>query len=129
MYDHHRRRPDLRDAGSCTINADQAGDASYLPATQVSRTFTVNPVVPGAPTGVSATAGNAQATVSFTAPTSNGGAAISAYTATSSPGSITGTCASSPCVVTGLSNGTAYTFTVTATHSAGTGDASTASRV
>ena len=32
--------------------------------------------VPGTPTGVSATAGNAQATITFTSPLSNGGAAI-----------------------------------------------------
>jgi hypothetical protein len=82
---------------------------------------------PGAPTAVSAVAGNGQATVSFTAPTNTGGAAITSYTVTSSPGAITATGASSPIVVTGLTNGTAYTFTLTATNSAGTGAASSAS--
>lgn len=114
-------------AGSCTINADQAGNASYLPATQVTRSFTVNAVVPGAPTGVSATAGNGQATVSFTAPASNGGSAITSYTVTSNPGGFTGTGVASPIAVTGLTNGVTYTFTVTATNSAGLGAASTAS--
>ena len=38
--------------------------------------------VPGAPTNVTAVAGNAQATVSFTPPASNGGAAITGYTVT-----------------------------------------------
>ncbi|MBW8445216.1 MAG: putative Ig domain-containing protein, partial [Arenimonas sp.] len=36
----------LVSTGSCTINADQAGNASYLPATQVSHTFAVNPEAP-----------------------------------------------------------------------------------
>jgi hypothetical protein len=83
--------------------------------------------IPGVPTGVSAVPGNAQAVVSFTAPTNNGGAAITGYTVTSSPGNFTATGAASPLTVTGLTNGTAYTFTVVATNSAGTGGQSTAS--
>ena len=82
--------------------------------------------VPGAPTGVTATAGNAQAKVSFTAP-SNGGSPITFYTVTSSPGGITKSGISSPITVTGLTNGTAYTFTVKATNGVGTGPASSAS--
>ena len=114
-------------AGSCIINADQAGNGSFLAAPQASETFTVTPLVPGAPTIGTASAGDTQASVSFTAPTSTGGAAISGYTVTSSPGGLTGTGGSSPIIVAGLTNGTAYTFTVTATNSAGTGSASVAS--
>jgi hypothetical protein len=116
--------------GSCTINADQAGNGTYLAAPQASRTFNVNAVVPGAPTIGSASAGDAQATVTFTAPASNGGAAITTYTATANPGGATGNCAGpAACTitVTGLTNGQAYTFTVTATNSAGPGSASAAS--
>lgn len=83
--------------------------------------------VPGAPTGVSATAGNAQATVSFTAPTNDGGATITNYRVTSSPSGITATGSTSPIIITGLTNGTSYTFTVAAQNSAGYGPESSAS--
>jgi hypothetical protein len=83
---------------------------------------------PGAPTGVAVTViGNEQVTVKFTAPASDGGSPITGYTVTSSPGGLTATGTASPIVVTGLANGTAYTFTVTATNSAGTSVPSTAS--
>ncbi|NRQ41595.1 DUF4347 domain-containing protein [Rheinheimera sp. YQF-2] len=114
-------------AGTCTINADQAGNGSYLPAPQVSRTFTVNPVVPGVPTAVVATAADTAASIAFTAPASNGGVNITGYTVTSNPGGFTGTGVGSPIVVNNLTNGTPYTFTITATNSAGTGAASAAS--
>jgi alpha-tubulin suppressor-like RCC1 family protein len=113
--------------GTCTINANQAGNATFDPAPQVQQSFAVNAVVPGAPTIGTATAGDAQASVAFTAPASNGGSAITGYTVTSNPGGLTGTGASSPITVSGLTNGTAYTFTVTATNSVGTGSASAAS--
>jgi uncharacterized repeat protein (TIGR03803 family) len=79
---------------------------------------------PGAPTGVAATAGNGEATVTFTAPASNGGSPITGYTVTSSPGGIVKTGPVSPITVTGLTNGISYTFTVTATNAVGAGPAS-----
>lgn len=83
--------------------------------------------VPDAPTDAVATVGNAQASVAFTVPVSNGGSAITSYTVTSSPGGLTATGASSPLVVSGLTNDTAYTFTVVATNAMGNSVASSAS--
>jgi len=87
----------------------------------------VNFTTPNAPTDVVATAGNAQATVAFTPPVDNGGSSILEYTITSNPGGITKTGTASPIIVTGLTNGTAYKFSVTARNAAGQSDASATS--
>lgn len=87
---------------------------------------------PGAPTVGTASAGNAQATVTYTAPASDGGSTITEYIATSSPDSITGTltqAGSGTITVTGLTEGTAYTFKVTATNAIGTSVASASSNL
>ncbi len=83
--------------------------------------------VPGAPTGVVASAGNASATVAWTAPANNGGSAISSYTVTAFTGgaaagiAVTVAGSSTGAVVSGLTNGTAYTFSVHATNAIGNG--------
>jgi uncharacterized protein (TIGR02145 family) len=74
----------------------------------------VSAVAPDAPTNVVATAGDGSASVAFVAPTNNGGIDITEYTVTSNPGSFTQTGTTSPISVTGLTNGTPYTFTVAA---------------
>jgi len=92
----------------------QEGDCSVTPAS-----------VPGAPTNLVATGGNAQATLSWSAPISNGGAAITSYTVTSSPAGASCSTATLTCHFTGLTNGTTYTLSVTARNSVGTGPAAT----
>jgi len=86
-----------------------------------------NPVIPsttpGTPAGVVALAGDGTAKVAFTPP-ANHGAPIKSYTVTASPGGLSVSGSGSPILVKGLTNGTAYTFTVTATNANGTGPAS-----
>lgn len=82
------------------------------------------PARPAPPRIGSATAGDGTTTVRFTEPPSDGGTPVSGYTVTASPGGRTATGTASPITVTGLRNGTSYTFTVTATNGAGTGPAS-----
>jgi hypothetical protein len=82
--------------------------------------------VPQAPSVSSVSSASTQATISFSA-NATGGSSITGYTVTSSPGNITQTGSSSPITVTGLTNGTAYTFTVTATNANGVSAASSAS--
>jgi hypothetical protein len=84
-------------------------------------------VAPGAPTSVVATAGDARATVTFAAPTNNGGSAITGYTVTSIPaGGIDSNAGTTSLThtITGLTNGTSYTFSVKATNAVGTSVAS-----
>lgn len=83
--------------------------------------------VPGAPTGVTAARGDGQVSVSFTAPASNGGSPVTGYWVTRQPGGARTACSSSPCAVTGLTNGTASTFTVEAVNAVGTSSPSSPS--
>lgn len=83
-------------------------------------------VSPDAPTGVAGEAGSRQVALSWVAPVCDGGSPITGYTVTSSPGGSTCTWTTGPlgCVVSGLLNGTSYTFTVVATSALGAGPAS-----
>jgi hypothetical protein len=105
-----------------TTNTSGTGPASK-PSNPVTPTG-----APGAPTGVVALAGDGQATVAFDQPSANG-APITSYTVTASPGGATATGSGTPITIAGLTNGTPYTFTVTATNSVGTGPASAPSNM
>jgi uncharacterized repeat protein (TIGR01451 family) len=93
----------------------------------------VVPTAPGQPTGVVATSGNASAQVAWSAPASNGGLPITSYTVTAllggttSVGNVTVAAPATGLNFTGLTNGSTYTFTVTATNAAGNSPASLAS--
>lgn len=100
-------------AGGLSVSSNQA---EAIPA-----------AVPAAPTNVTAVAGDGQATVAFIASADDGGSPITGYKVTASPGSRVVTGAASPITVTGLSNGTSYTFTVKAINRIGSGAASMAS--
>ncbi len=119
-YAHDQRLPDAAPTTRANYWVDVCSRRGPAPAT-------ARP----APTGVTATPGNASAAVSWTAP-ADGGSAITGYTVTP----YIGTTAQTPmtvhrharrrprATVTGLTNGTAYTFTVAATNAVGTGPAS-----
>ncbi len=110
------------------INAAGTGSSS-LPTTSVAPYTT-----PGQPTSVSGTFGDGQVSVSWTAPTSNGGNAITDYLVQwSSDSGVSwtvfsdSTSVATSATVTGLTNGTPYTFRVAAVNAAGPGSYSTAS--
>jgi M6 family metalloprotease-like protein len=84
----------------------------------------VPPTLPGAPTIVSVSAGNTQASISFAPPFSNGGSSITGYTVASNTGQVVfGT--TIPITMSNLTNGEEYSFSVTASNAVGTGPSST----
>ncbi len=81
---------------------------------------------PGAPRSVQGVGGNQQVVLSWQAPASNGGGAILSYTVTASPGGATCQTSSTSCTITGLTNGTAYSFAVVATNNGGNSNSASA---
>jgi hypothetical protein len=101
-------------------NAGGAGTASS-PSNAVTPTGSSGPSVP---TGVAAQGDSTAALVRWTAPSSDGGSPITGYTVTRYVGGVSQGTTSAPgdatnAFVTGLTNGTSYTFTVSATNAAG----------
>jgi len=82
---------------------------------------------PTAPDTVTAEAGDTEATVTFSGQVTYGDSP--SFTVTSSPEGITATGASSPITVTGLTNDTEYTFTVTVTDDGGSATSSASNAV
>ena len=89
-------------------------------------TFTYDPIPPppapipaSAPLNVEASAGDASASVSWVAPASPGSFPVTHYQASAAPGGQTCLTGTTSCTITGLTNGTAYTFTVRALTGAG----------
>ena len=122
-----RSTVDASSRGSYTVTYTCTDDSNN--SAQAVRTVIVI-TVPSAPTGLTATTGNAQVVLSWRAP-DNGGAAITDYTiqysanagtswSTFDDGIGTGTTAT----VTGLTNGQSYQFRVSATNTVGTGSTS-----
>lgn len=79
--------------------------------------------VPNAPTNVTASGDGGTVTVSWTAAAVLGSVPVASYTVTAGPGSASCTvnAPATSCTISGLTVGQAYTFSVTATNSVGTG--------
>jgi RHS repeat-associated protein len=105
--------------------------STALSATQVQNHWQAGNGLPWSPTNVMATAGTNQVTVSWTAPTFNG-SGITGYVVTPQVGSnlrtpITFNSTSTSQIISNLSGGTGYTFTVSAFNTYGLGVPSNAS--
>ena len=114
----------LTNGTAYTFTVTASNSAGTSPASAPSASVTSR-TVPTSPTGVTATAGDTKALVSWAAPASDGGSLVTGYTVTTTPGGKTiTTILATTATVTGLTNGTAYTFTVTASNRAGISPAS-----
>jgi hypothetical protein len=117
----------LTNGTSYTFRVSAVNDMGTSSASTVSSAYT--PLgTPAAPTSFSATYGNAQASLSWTAPTDNGGSFITNYLVeySSNGGSswttFTHSVSTTPSItITGLTNGNAYSYRVSAINAVGTG--------
>jgi PKD repeat protein len=121
-------------AGTYTATLTVTDSSSPVKTANASISITASPIAgtpPGAPTGLTATGGNAQVSLSWTAPASNGGVAITSYRVyrgTASGGETlltSGGCSGLgvvlSCTDSGLTNGTTYYYKVSAVNSLGEG--------
>jgi predicted phage tail protein len=115
-----------------TVDAVNAAQLHSARSAEASATPVSPATAPGAPSGLTATAGNAQVSLSWTAPASDGGAKITGYDVyegTTASVKTTAPVASSngtSLTVKNLANGTTYYFKVAAVNAVGVGPASSA---
>jgi hypothetical protein len=109
------------------LSASNAQGTSALSAP--SNVIPVGAALPGTPTNVTAVAGDTQASVSWTAPINSNGASVTSYTVTALVNGVASTsstiaapaASTASTIISGLTNGVAYTFTVHATSPGGSG--------
>src|SRR5689334_5945480 len=112
-------------AYSFTVDAVNDAQLHSAPSSPASATPVAPVTAPGAPGGLTASAGDAQVSLSWQAPSSDGGAAITSYNVYQG-GRKAATVTGAGATVKNLSDGTTYSFTVTAVNTAGEGPASRA---
>lgn len=110
-----------------TVYAATANGLSIANSSPSPSPSPVPPVPASAPADVTASAGDESASVAWAPPVASGSYSISHYLVTARPGGQTCLTTSLTCTVSGLVNGTAYTFTVAALTGAGWSAASDAS--
>lgn len=120
--------------GDCIVEANQPGDATYLPAPQLTQTVSVQVpagmTAPGVPQGVTATLGsNAASVIVSLSAIDSGGSPITGYTVVSQPAGITVQATSVPVTVSCPSRCSGYGFSMRATNAIGSGGASAAADV
>lgn len=106
-------------SGTGTCSIVMALDAS------VKAGFAASPR-PSPPVLVAAHAGDGRGTLRFTPPAYVGTSPVTGYTVTCNAGALVVPVAASPAILTGLSNGTSYNCTVTATNASGSSQPSAA---
>ena len=114
------------DSYSFTAIATNATGAGWQARGGVGPASSAVTAAPSAPTAVVASDGDASTQVSWIAPTSKFGEVVTSYRATASPGGAS--CESTVllnCLITGLSNYTPYTITVSARNAGGSASSST----
>ena len=123
----------LKGGTAYTFTVTAINEAGAGPESVASNAVTpTSPSAPGAPTGVSATAGSLSATVNWTPPVSDGGSPITGYritpyVGTSAQTPVTAASSATSAVIPSLTAGTSYTFKVAAINAVGAGPESSAS--